>query len=232
MELVIMPKMSREIVRRICLTMVLVLLVFALACGGGSDFDPSGDGLLDVDFTGLSDITDVGVSASVPGLPEREVRLMRIDYLQNLVVHSEEMRQVARDLLDLAGNEEMQLNLEWVRLVHEVTYEADDLQMEGYRLVVASGLDSDYDELHAGYLNGMQSLGFGSDHVLDGALILGPDDRAVVELATAQRQQLRANLGKGVFFLEDADVLFTSVLENAEEMIDQLRVSESALRFD
>ena len=211
-------------------TLLALLLCLGVACGGDDQSFIKGDAMLRVDFGDLPSAEDGPGYVEMTGLPEREVRLMRIDYLQSLSVHARDMRRTVRDLADQVSDEESKLDLDWVRVVHELSFLADELQMEAFQLRIPDGLSEDYRMLQLAYLNGVQALGFGAGEVLDAAIILGPDDRSVGELSVSQRQELRSSLRKGEFFLIDADILFTGVLDATEDSIEDLQVGEGAVR--
>ena len=211
------------------LFLALMTALLLVGCGG-DESSAAGESIIPISFKGLSAVND-RTGTGVPGLPEQEVLLHRIDYLQKAWVNAVELRRVVRDLHDLSEYQENQLNLDWVRVVHETSFAADDLQLEAFRLRVPGTVADDYRELQLAYLSGVEALGHGSGQVLEAAVALGPDNRLVKDLSVAQRQMLRSNLGKARFFLFDADTLFSGIIEAAEQEVQELQVEANSLRL-
>ena len=212
------------------LFLALMTALLLVGCGGDDQSSVDGDSLILVDFKGLSTIND-RAGTGIPGLPEQEILLHRIDYLEKARVNSVELRRVVRDLYDLSEYQENQLDLDWVRVVHETSFAADDLQLEAFRLRVPGTVADDYRQMQLAYLSGVEALGHGSGQVLEAAVTLGPDNRSVKDLSVAQRQTLRSNLGKARFFLFDADTLFSEIIEATDKEVQEWQVEANSLRF-
>ena len=197
-----------------------------VACGGGGAEGADGDGeLLQVDFGNLpAPPTPATIQEVFKVISDKQGQLVETSYLFYLEELIREVRQVGRDLERLGEMDDGMRNLDWVREVHEISAISELLQDRAYSLLPPEGMADDYRNTNLVFWEGTQLLGFGTSHMLDAAILLGPSGRRMQDLPGPTMTQLKVLVKQSRFFLVDADVLLSQALEDVTGYVQRIRI--------
>ena len=211
---------------RFAAALAVLCLLAGLGCGllgGGEGGDGDGEiGLMEFEHEedDLESTEEIVRSLSL----KPEV-LVKVRYLYGHQVGLESIEQLNRDLrslLEYGGA--VDVNLEWVIEVHEVTAEADELFRRLSSQRVPESQRELYSDLFIGLLDSIQVMGYGSDRILAASIKVGPSGRTLATMSDEDSEEFETLVREAGFYLTDAEQLIQKQISNVEEIIGGLRL--------
>ena len=191
----------------------LFLLILVLSLSAGCGFlgfggDSDGDGLDTlIEFQDeLPPDEGAGIAAVRRPLYIPPEVLLEVQFLYNLQVRMEGLRQTIRDLssaADYSGPPDV--DLDWVVEAHEVTREADAFFSILAGLDVPESQRAQYEYLYINMLEIVQVTSYGSDRLLAASVLVGPSGRSLVNMTSEEVDRFEVLIREASFFLSDAD---------------------------
>ena len=197
--------------RPVVLFLVFLTVSFLfLGCGllGGGDSEPSDMGLIefgdDVAGDELRNMLESqeGVDQFLFIAPEV---LIEIHFLHSFQVRLERLRGTIKDLNAAAETSgPVDVDLDWVIEVHEVTRESDDLFQVLTSMEIPESQRDQYRHLRLGMLEAIQVAGYGADRLLAASVVVGPSGRSMLNMSDDESDQFQVLIREARFFLSDA----------------------------
>ena len=203
----------------------LVFVIGSSGCGllgfGGEDEGDKEIGLMDFgDDPVEEDFSGAGAEAEVDfvlGLTQRPEILVEISYIYGHEIRLESLRRNNRDLQALLKySSPGEIDLDWVREVHRVTRQSDEL----YRRLASEKIPPSQEEFYGGLQRGMLEViqigAVGSDRLLAASLEIGPSGRTLVNLTEVERGEFLSFMRQAGFFLAQSESFLEEEIEDVQ----------------
>ena len=200
---------------------ILTALSLSLGCGiipgfGGEDEDAD-LGMIEFADDGEIVLEPEEIIAGALSSIDPEV-LIEIRFLYYFQVRLERLRQLIRDLNSAVEHSgPVDVNLDWVIEVHDVTRESDDFFRVLTSLDVPESQREQYQHLQIGMLETVQVAAYGADRILAASVVVGPSGRSMLNMDIEEIDRFETLLREARFFLSDA----TSRVEREIDEVSQ-----------
>lgn len=209
--------------RRFLIFVVLTLLLAMVAACGTGDAEEDD---LSVDFSAFDEPEVVKVEETYTQLPGKQMRLLRVSYLSAMIHMLNDLKQNNRDLLRMAEREPETVNLGWVVDVHLLTESLDDVLIRAVDLEVPDYMEEDFVFHHGEFLEGVQTLGYGSNRLLASSIVVGPSGRTLSNMRGDERHTFLRFLEEARFFLNDANVLLSRSQSEYRSALSRMQLQD------
>ena len=216
---------------RMLVLAVPLALVMSLSLGCGLLGGGSGDG---VDELVLLEFEESPAPAAPAGEQEapatrhigfNEEILVEVRYLYQHQVQLESFRRQVRDLLSLLDySSNVEIDLEWVIEVHEVTKESEELfrQLTSFR--VPASQREQYEDFYIGTLEAVQMSALGSDRVLEASYRVGPSGRTLAVMPRREREEFLTLMRESRFYLGNAEGMVERQIRDVGGVVSRIRL--------